>query len=45
VAKNFVPQSGQVRHYLGSVLLGLVNFPINRIGQLTPGAWAGTELL
>jgi hypothetical protein len=29
-----------VRDYLGSVLPGLANFPINRIGELTPVAWA-----
>jgi transposase len=29
-----------VRDYLGSVLPGLANFPINRIAQLTPNAWA-----
>ena len=29
-----------VRNYLGSVLPGLADFPINRIGELTPGAWA-----
>jgi transposase len=29
-----------VRDYLGSVLPGLADFPINRIGELTPGAWA-----
>jgi transposase len=28
------------RDYLGSILPGLANFPINRIGELTPGAWA-----
>jgi transposase len=26
--------------YLGSVLPGLVNFPISRITELTPAAWA-----
>jgi transposase len=29
-----------VRNYLGSVLPGLANFPINRIAELTPTAWA-----
>jgi hypothetical protein len=29
-----------VRNYLGSVLPGLANFPINRIARLTPSAWA-----
>ena len=29
-----------VRNYLGSVLPGLANFPINRIAELTPSAWA-----
>ena len=29
-----------VRDYLDSILPGLANFPINRIGQLTPGVWA-----
>src|SRR6516225_6979744 len=29
-----------VRDYLGSVLPGLANFPINRIAELTPVAWA-----
>jgi len=28
------------RDYLGSVLPGLANFPINRIAELTPAAWA-----
>jgi hypothetical protein len=28
-----------VRDYLGSVLPGLSNFPINRIAELTPAAW------
>jgi transposase len=28
-----------VRNYLGSVLPGLANFPINRIAELTPVAW------
>lgn len=29
-----------VREYLGSVLPGLANFPVNRIAELTPVAWA-----
>lgn len=29
-----------VRGYLGSVLPGLTNFPINQIAELTPVAWA-----
>jgi transposase len=29
-----------VRDYLGSVLPGLNDFPINRIAELTPAAWA-----
>ena len=29
-----------VRDYLGSVLPGLSDFPINRIAELTPSAWA-----
>jgi len=29
-----------LRHYLGSVLPGLSDFPINRIAELTPAAWA-----
>jgi hypothetical protein len=29
-----------VRDYLGSVLPGLANFPINRIAELAPAAWA-----
>jgi transposase len=29
-----------VRDYLGSVLPGLSDFPINRIAELTPAAWA-----
>jgi hypothetical protein len=28
-----------VRDYLGSVLPGLGDFPINRISELTPAAW------
>ena len=29
-----------VRDYLGSVLPGLANFPIKRVAELTPSAWA-----
>jgi transposase len=29
-----------VRAYLGSVLPGLADFPINRVAELTPSAWA-----
>ena len=29
-----------VRNYLSSVLPGLADFPINRIAELTPTAWA-----
>jgi transposase len=29
-----------VRDYLGSVLPGLANFPVSRIAELTPSAWA-----
>jgi transposase len=29
-----------LRAYLGSVLPGLANFPINRVPELTPNAWA-----
>jgi hypothetical protein len=29
-----------VRDYLGSILPGLADFPINRIAELTPSAWA-----
>jgi hypothetical protein len=28
-----------VRDYLGSVVPGSPNFPINRIAELTPAAW------
>ena len=28
-----------IRDYLCSILPGLANFPINRIAELTPGAW------
>ena len=28
-----------IRDYLGSILPGLANFPINRIAELTPAAW------
>ena len=31
-----------VRDYLGSVLPGLSDFPINRIAELTPSAWAAS---
>ena len=30
----------QVRDYLGSVLPGLADFPINRVAELTPSALA-----
>jgi transposase len=30
----------KVRDYLGSVLPGLADFPINRVAELTPSAWA-----
>jgi transposase len=29
-----------VRDYLGSILPGLANFPINQIAELTPTAWS-----
>jgi transposase len=29
-----------VREYLGSVLPGLADFPVQRVGELTPAAWA-----
>ena len=29
-----------VRDYLGFVLPGLADFPINRVAELTPSAWA-----
>jgi hypothetical protein len=29
-----------VQDYLGSVLPGLADFPINRVAELTPSAWA-----
>jgi hypothetical protein len=29
-----------VRNYLGSVLPGLADHPINRIAELTPATWA-----
>ena len=32
-----------VREYLGSVLPGLANLPIQRISQLTPAAWAAAR--
>ena len=28
-----------IRDYLCSTLPGLANFPVNRIGELTPSAW------
>jgi hypothetical protein len=28
-----------IRDYLGLILLGLANFPNNRIAELTPAAW------
>src|SRR6516162_4414486 len=34
-----------VRDYLGSVLPGLSDFPINRIAELTPSAWAASLCL
>jgi transposase len=33
-----------LRDYLGSVLPGLANFPINRVAELTPSAWAAKDL-
>jgi transposase len=33
-----------IRDYLGSVLPGLANFPINRVAELTPTAWAARSL-
>jgi hypothetical protein len=30
----------RVRDYLASVLPGLADFPINRVAELTPSAWA-----
>jgi transposase len=30
----------RVRDYLASVLPGLADFPINRVAELTPTAWA-----
>jgi transposase len=33
-----------VRDYLGSVLPGLADFPINRVAELTPSAWAARNL-
>jgi len=33
-----------IRDYLGSVLPGLANRPISRIGELTPAAWANRNL-
>lgn len=32
-----------IRDYLGSVLPGLANFPIRRIAELTPAAWAAAR--
>ena len=32
-----------VRDYLGSVLPGLADFPIRRIAELTPAAWAAVQ--
>ena len=32
-----------VREYLGSVLPGLANVPIQRVGELTPTAWAASR--
>jgi hypothetical protein len=32
-----------VRDYLGSVLPGLTDFPVNRISELTPTAWVTRE--
>jgi transposase len=29
-----------IRDYLASILPGLADFPINRIAELTPSAWA-----
>ena len=29
-----------IRDYLASVLPGLADFPINRVAELTPSAWA-----
>jgi hypothetical protein len=34
-----IRQSNPVRNYLCSMFPGLANFPINRIGVLTPAAW------
>ena len=33
-----------VREYLGSILPGLANLPIQRIGQYTPAAWAASRI-
>jgi transposase len=35
----------RVRDYLGSVLPGLADFPINRVAELTPRAWASRNQL
>ena len=32
-----------IRDYLGSILPGLANFPINRIAELTPAAWLARD--
>jgi transposase len=32
-----------VREYLGAVLPGLADFPVQRIGELTPRAWAARK--
>ena len=32
-----------VRQYLGSVLPGLANVSIQRVGELTPAAWAASR--
>jgi transposase len=40
IVKTCQRRSIPVRNYLGSVLPGLASFPINRIAELTPAAWA-----
>jgi hypothetical protein len=35
----------RVRDYLGSVLPGLADFPVNRVAELTPRAWASSNQL
>jgi hypothetical protein len=35
-----LPATQYPGNYLGSVLSGLASFPINRIAELTPSAWA-----